>query len=517
MVCSVLYPMRKLFKPTLLVTMFMLFGQGLGFITQIVIAALFGADTNMDAFLAASAAPQYLMAVLIASLGVVLVPVFIDYMASGRKEEAWQIASSVINVCFVTLFALTVLGMVFPDFILRLIAPGLSDTTHSLAVKVALITWPGILAVASISLLTSIYQSQSHFGWPAAVPVLGAAVNLLLIVMFTKWWGILGLAVATTVGFVLQALLLLPIALRTGHYRLSLDLRHPGVIQIFTLLVPLLLVNLITKITPVVERFLASSMSEGSISHLNYAFRLSGVAILLFSTGITTVIFPRMAENVSRNDMAGLRHSMSSSLRYMWMAVAPAITLGIALAVPLVSAAFLRGKFNVSDTLSVASVLQIYLLSLIGACLGNITSRSFYALKDTRTIAVIGSIESLAYIFYTYYLARSFGIIGVAWGYVILFNLSFLWQVIVLRYKTGNTGGRTIISSFARVGIAAVIAGIVTWELSTLTKNMLLQLIVCGTAGMIVYIGAVFAFRVPEASVLWITVTGRTRARWPSD
>lgn len=498
--------MKRVFKSTLLVTMFIILGQGLGFITQVVIAALFGADANMDAFLAASAAPQYLMAVLIGSFSVVFVPVFVDYMATGRKEEAWQIASSVINLCLVIVGVLTVLGMIFPDTIMRLIAPGLSDTTHSLAVKVALITWPGILAIASISLLTSIYQSQSHFGWPAAVPVLGAAANLLLIVIFTKWWGILGLAVATTVGLVLQAFLLLPIALRTGHYRMSLDLRHPGVVQVLTLLAPLLLVNLITKSVPVVERFFASSMSEGSISHLNYAFRLSGMAILLFSTGITTVIFPRMAVNVARNDMPGLRHSMSSSLRFMWLAVAPAITLGIALAVPLVSVAFLRGKFNVSDTLSVANLLQIYLLSLVGACLGNITSRSFYALKDTRTIAVIGSIESVAYLFYTYYLAHSFGIIGVAWGYVILFNLSFLWQVIVLRCKTGNTGGRTIISSFARVGIAAVIAGIVTWELSTLTTNMLLQLILCGTAGVIVYVGAVFGFRVPEARVLWNTV-----------
>lgn len=498
--------MKGLFKPTLLITTFIILGQGLGFITQIVIAALFGAGANMDAFLAASAAPQYLMAVLIGSLSFVFVPVFVDYMADGRKEEAWQIASSVINLCLVTLFILTVLGMIFPDVILRLIAPGLSDTAHSLAVKVALITWPGILAIALISLLTSIYQSQFHFGWPAAVPLLGAAANLLLIVIFTKWWGILGLAVATTAGLLLQAFLLLPIALRTKRYRMSLNLRHPGVVQVLTLLAPLLLVNLVAKLTPVVERFFASSMSEGSISHLNYASRLSGVPILLISTGITTVIFSRMAVNVASNDMAGLRYSMSSSLRFMWLMLAPAMALGIALALPLVSVAFLRGQFNATDALSVAGLLQIYLLSLAGACLGNITGRSFYVLKDTRTIAVIGSIESIAYIFYTYYLAHSFGIIGVAWGYVILFNFSFLWQIIVLRYKTGNTGGRAITSSFVRVGASAVIAGIVSWGLSSLISNMLLQLILCGTAGVVVYVGAVFVFRVPEARVLWDTV-----------
>ena len=498
--------MKRLFKPTLLVTIFLILGQGLVFITQIVIAALFGADANMDAFLAASTVPKYLIAVLIGSLSMVFVPVFIDYMATSREDEAWEIASSVINLCFLLLVVLTVLGMVFPSVILRLIAPGLHETTHFLAVKIALITWPGILAIAIISLLISISQSQFRFGWPAAVPVIGAAASLLLTVVFSKLWGIVGLAVATTGGLVLQACLLLPIALRTGRYRLSLDWRHPGVVKVLTLFLPLLLVNLISKSTSIVERFLASSMSEGSISHLNYASNLSLAAILLISTGITTVIFPRMAVNVARNDMAGLKHSMSSGLRFMWLAVAPAMALGIALALPLVSAAFLRGQFNAADAVAVASLLKIYLLSLPGACLAGITGRSLYALKDTRIIAVIGSIESIAYLFYTYYLAHYFGTIGVAWGYVIFFNISLLWQLIVLRYKTGNTGGRTIISSFNRIGIAAVIAGIVTWGLSTLTTNILVQLILCGTAGVVVYVGAVFAFQLPEARVLWNTL-----------
>jgi putative peptidoglycan lipid II flippase len=500
--------MSRSLKSASHVTILIILGQALGFVSQIVTAALFGADKNMDAFLAANAVPQYIMAVLIGSLSMVLVPVFIDYIRADREDEAWKIACSVINLSLLLVGVVTVIGIVFPGEILRLTTPGLPNSTHSLAVTVALITWPGMLAIALIPLLTGIYQSQLRFGWPAAVPVLGAAANLLFIVVFSSFLGILGLAVAITFGLVLQAILLLPIVLRGGRYRLSLDWRHPGVVQVLTLLVPLLLANVLCKATPILERFLASSMSEGSISHLNYAFRLSGAATILVSTGITTVMFPRLAYNVASNDMAAFKQSMSYGLRFMWLILAPVIALGVALAEPLVSAAFLRGKFNAADAQSVARILRIYLLSLAGTCLGNITGRSFYALKDTRTIAVIGSIESVAYVFYTYYLSRALGVTGVAWGYVAFFNISLLWQAIVLRYRTGNVGGSTIINSFSRIGLSAVVAGTVAWGLSTLVMEFLFQLILCGSVGIAVYVGAVFVFRVPEARVLWSTVSG---------
>jgi len=494
--------MTKTIKSTFLVTIFILAGQCLAFVTQIVIAAFFGADANMDAFLAANAAPQYLMAALIGSIGLILIPVFVEYAAAGREEEAWQVASTVINFCLLAFGLFTVIGIVFADVILRCIAPGLSGATHSMAVKIALVAWPGILFLTAISLLTSVYQSQLRFVWPAAVPVLGAAANLVMIAVFSRWWGVVGLAVATTCGLILQTSLLVPIVTRSGHYRLALDWRHPGVARILTLLAPLVFVNIISKATPVVERFLASSMPEGSISHLNYAFSLSAVVAMILSTGITTVIFPSMAVNAASNDMEGFRRNVSSSLRYMWLMVAPAAALGIALALPLASAFYLRGRFDAADAMAVAGLLQIYLLSLIGACLGNITGRSFIALKDTRTIAVIGSLESVAYLFYTYHLAGTFGTAGVAWGFVILYNVSFLWQAFVIRYKTGNVGGRTVVDSFARIGLAAIVAGIMAWFLSNLSSNSWGQLVLGSVAGVIGYIAVLFALKVSEARSL---------------
>jgi len=494
--------MNNPFKSTLLVTLFLVLGQGMGFFTQMAIAAFYGANANMDAFLAANVAPQYLTVVLIGSLNFVFMPIFVDYMATGRVEDAWKIASSILNICFISLSFLIVLGMAFSDVILRAIAPGLPESTYLLAVKIALVTWPTVLAVAASTLLAGIYQSQFRFGWPALAPVMGAAATLIFVVAFSQRWGIVGLAVATAAGLVIQTLLLLPIVLKMGCYRFLLDWRHPGCRRILSLLAPLLLANIFTKSTPVVERFLASSMPEGSISHLNYAFCLSSSAILLLSTGIGTVIFPRMAVNMASNDLPAFRQSLSTSLRFMWLAVAPAISIGMALSFPLVTLAFQRGNFNATDSMEVAQLLRIYLLSVTGACLGSITSRGFYVLKDTRTIAVFGGVESIAYLLYTPWLALWGGTIGIAWSYVIFMNISLLWQIIVLRYKIGNIDGPAIINSFIRVSMAAFIAGIAAWELSAFIENIMARLILCGITGAVAYVSAIFLFRVPEAFIL---------------
>ncbi len=495
--------MRKIVGATLLVTLFTFVGLVVAFATQVVTAALFGAGAGMDAFLVASAVPQYVIAVLLGSLGMVFVPVFIDYLATGREDEAWQIASSVINLSLLVLGALVAVGVLFPDIILGLTAPGLPIVTHRQAVQIAVIMWPSVLATGVISLLTGIYQSQSRFGWPAAVPVIGAIVNLGLVITLANWLGIIGLAIATTLGIVLQVGLLLPLVLKKGRYRLTLNWHHPAVWQVLRLLLPLVLVNLVAKSTPLIDRFLASGMPTGSISHLGYAFRIFSILIMLISTGIATVIFPRMAVNVTGADLSALRRTMSAGLRVMWLAIAPVIALGITLALPMVTAVFQRGQFGAADAVAVAGLLQVYLLALTPACLGSVTGRGFYVLKDTRTLAVFGSIESVAYVIYTIALARIWGVVGIALGYVLLFNGSLLWQVIFLRNKTGNASGHTVLSSFTRTGLAALLGGATAWGVTQSTSNVWIQLLLGGISGLFVYGVGLWILQSPEIHQAW--------------
>ena len=118
--------MRDLVRPAVVVTVLAIAGQVVGFATQVVIAGAFGARPDMDAFLAASTLPQYVVSVLLNALVVVFVPVFLDYEVGASDDEAWQVASTVIVLSGALLALLALAGLLFADVLLRLTTPGLS-------------------------------------------------------------------------------------------------------------------------------------------------------------------------------------------------------------------------------------------------------------------------------------------------------------------------------------------------------------------------------------------------------
>ena len=468
--------MKHLWRPTIIITLFTVGGQGVGFLTQIVIAAIFGARADMDAFLAANTLPQYIIAVLLNSLAVVFIPVFIEYVAEGREDEAWRVASSVITLCIVVLATFVMAGMLFGRQLLQLTTPGLSPQSLDLAVQVALITWPTVVATGLVSLLTSIYQARERFGWPSAVPFIGALVNLGLIAVMARSLGVVGLALAATTSLVLQVILLLPIVRGSGK------------------------VSLVFQISPSwCAPGSASALAPGCFrpgfsvdaDHRSLrCLRFSGgrdlapglrLQVAQFADGVLLNRrrhgdIPRMVMKNSTSDMAGLRHTVSMGLRIMWLALAPAIGIGVALALPIITILFQRGAFSAADTRSVAVLFQVYSLALAGGCLGNVGGRIFYALKDTRTISAMGVVEALGYAVYTPLLARWLGIIGLALGYVLYFDLSPAWWLPVLRYKMGNVGGRTDLALILADGAGRNICRVAARMVTVLFPNAWIQL-----------------------------------------
>ena len=503
---------KRLLRPALVVTAFIIGGQVVGFLTQIVVAAAFGARSDMDAFLAANTLPQYTIAVLLGALASVFIPVFVDHTVSGREAEAWKVASGIITLSVLVLGGLSFVGILFAKPLLRASTPGLSASSLNLATAIAVITWPTVVATGLISLLSAIYQAQGRFGWQAAVPFIGALVNLALVIVLTGEMGVVGVALAATIGVVVQVAFLMPVLLRSHRFKLLINWDYPGVRQVVYLLVPLLLSGLFVRLTPIVDRYLASDLAEGSISHLGYSYKILVMISVLIGTGLTTVIFPRMATNLAGKDENAFKHTVSLGLRSMWIVVAPVIVIGSILAQPLVTAVLQRHNFLPGDSASVAQLLKIYLPALIPICLGNITGRALYALKLTRVLSIVGAIEATAYVFYTVLLARWFGIIGIVWGYVIYFNVSLLWQIALIWYKTGRRGGRSVVSSFTRTGLSAILGGVVTWGVSTIFASVWAQIMLAGISGLFVYVVALGTLGSPEVRTIWDKAALRVRS-----
>ena len=496
-------------RTTVMVSLFAFLGQIIGVSTHIAIAAFFGAGSEMDAFLAADTLVQYVTAVIVLSLGFVFIPVFAGYMSTGREHEAWKVASGVLNLSVLLLGGLACIGILFVESLLQHLMPGLPPDALALASRVAIITWPAVVATGMVSLLTGMYQVLGHFGWPAAVPAIGAVVNLGTVLVLAPSLGVIGVAIGSVANIVIQVILLHRLLRIPGRYQFSLHWQHPGVREVAHLLWPLLFSGLLIKCTSLIERYLASNLHEGSISHLAYAYRLIGAMALLLAQGITTIIFPKLSASVAQNNVESLKHTISLGLRLMWLTVAPVVTIGAVLALPLVTVVYARGQFTMIDAENVADLVRVFLMALSAICLGNITGRTIYALKATRLLAIAGCIEAGAYVLYAFMLAHYFGLVGIAWSYVIYFNLSLAWQLVAIRSKTGNAGGKTVFVSLVRTGTAAGLAAAVSWFVMSMIGNPWAQLVCGGMFGLVVYVVVLFQFKSSEAWLIW-----RMAAAW---
>ena len=100
-------------------------------------AGLAGYPVGLDAYTAAFMVPDFMFAVLVSgALSVTFIPVFNERWMKGNKQSAWQISSSMINFMALVTLAASILIIIFADPLMKyLIAPGLSESGHALAVS----------------------------------------------------------------------------------------------------------------------------------------------------------------------------------------------------------------------------------------------------------------------------------------------------------------------------------------------------------------------------------------------
>lgn len=114
--------------------------------------------------------------------------------------------------------------------------------------------------------------------------------------------------VANTVAVVSQILLQI-YGLRKTDFKYSLvfDIQDEYVTRALMLTIPVFIGTAINEINIIVDKTLASTLAEGSISALNYATRLNSLVLGVFITAITTVTYPMLAIEANNGDMEKLK------------------------------------------------------------------------------------------------------------------------------------------------------------------------------------------------------------------
>ena len=492
----------------------MMISRVLGYVREIAMTTQFGKTFATDAYIAAFTLPDLLYNLLVGgALSSAFIPVFSGYLAQDREREGWHVASTVINIVLLVMGVAIVLGMIFTRELIPLVAYKFRGETLDLTVKLTRIMFPAFIILSLNGLMMGILNSYQNFRTPA----FGAIVYNLGIIIFgvllSPKYGIAAFAIGVVAGHIGNFLVQMPALMKNGllGYRPVIDLKHPGVRKIFVLMLPAILALSASQINLIINQNLASALSEGSITALRMANRLMWLPLGVFAGSIAVAIFPTMTAQAARREMTEFKKTISMGVRSIFLITIPAGAGLIFLSVPIVRLLFQQGKFGPDATQATAYALVFYSVGLFAQSAIWVITRAFYALHDTMRPLIISLITIALNFVLNITLMGPLQEGGLALAYSITGILNMVILLWLLRKKIGPIGAKSLFKSFLLITAAACIMGAVSLGVSNYIgayldlaakKNQLIQVGISVVVGLLIYIGAIFIFRLEEAQMV---------------
>jgi putative peptidoglycan lipid II flippase len=445
----------------------------LGVARDMVLAALFGAGREMDAFNVAFRVPNLLRDLFAeGAMTAAFVPTFTRTLTNAGRESAWRLGSLVMNALILVTGVLVVVGIVFALPITRALAGDYADVPGKLELTTQLtrIMLPFLTTVAVAAAMMGMLNSLHRFFIPALSPTMFNIATILCAVALVPVMPAIGLqpitaiAIGTLLGGFGQIALQWPSLRKEGfRYHPVLNFRDPDLREVLRLMGPGTLGLAAVQINVFVNTYLATTQEQGAVSWLNYAFRLMYLPIGLFGVSIATAALPEISRHAARNDEAAMRQTVSGALRMMLMLNVPATVGLVVLAHPIVALLLERGHFRVHDTASTAAALMFYAPGLVGYSAVKIASPSFYSLRDSRTPVTVSVVSVLVNLGINLALVRVLGYRGLALGTALaaMFNAAtLLW---FLRRRLHGIEGRRLSISLAKILLASAAMGVAAY------------------------------------------------------
>ncbi len=261
----------------------------------------------------------------------------------------------------------------------------------------------------------------------------------------------------------------------------------------------------VNDINKIVDRTLASLISIGGISALNYAQRINGFVQGIVVVSIATAMYPLISKMAADDNILGLKKTLSESVIAMSMLVIPATIGAMLFATPIVEILFGRGAFDSQAVSMTSSALFFYAIGMTGIGLRQILSRFFYALQDTKTPMINASVGIVVNIVLNIVLSRYFGIPGLALATSISATLTSCLLLISLRRKIGPFGLRGITVSFAKIVSASAVMGLLSRMSYHTFTNFIsgpLAFLLAVFVGAISYLFLIYLFRIDEVDLV---------------
>lgn len=495
-----------------------IFSQILGLIRQRLLASIFGASNTLGVYFASAKMPEFLFQLIIAgALSSAFIPVFSDYLAKGREKEAHSVASTLLTLSLIIFSFFAALVFIFAHNISAIIAPGFNPGQLDLMTSLMRIIIFGEVIFIVGSFLSAMLQSYNHFFIPG---IASASYNLGIIigiVSLHEFFGIFSAAYGVVLGALIFVLIQIPLVRKLGFSfkpTMSLDfIKNSAVLDVFKLIWPRTLSIAIFQLGTLITLTLVSYLQNPGRNYviLDFAQTLAFAPVALIGQSIAQAAFPVLSKEKDR--LIDFKTTFLTSFTQLFYLILPISILILVLRIPLVRLVYGASAFDWEATVLTGRTLAFFSISLFAQALVYLVSRAFYALHDTKTPLVIGSVTTFfmitmgALFIFVYH----FGIESIAFAFSVASILNFLIMFIFLDIKTGGFPKKDFLISVSKILLASFFTAFALYipiklldQLvfdTTKTINLILLTGISSFAGLCLYLFLTWVFNVKEATM----------------
>ncbi|MCX5233343.1 murein biosynthesis integral membrane protein MurJ [Streptomyces sp. NBC_00233] len=387
-----------------------------GFLRSAVVVAALGTGLGGDAYAVANTLPNIVFMLL---LGGALNSVFVSELvrAARHSDGGAVFTDRLVTACLASVLVLSVAAVVAAPWLVDLYAPMFTGSQRGTTVVLARYCLPQIFFYGVFAALGQVLNAREQFGAMMWAPVVN---NLVVSGVFGLYLAFAShadgpvelssgqavwLGAGSTVGIVVQALVLLPSLRRSGYqWRPRFDWRNAGLARPLRAAGWALLLVAVGQAafwavtvlaTGVSEHAAADGLSAGAgLTAYNSAYQLWVVPQGIITVSLATAALPSLTRAAQAGDHAALANSLARTVRTPAGIIVLAAMIFLVLSEQLANLAYGYGTVTQQDVQVLGQVLAAFALGLPAFCIQYTLTRAFYALGDARAPVLLAVLTS---------------------------------------------------------------------------------------------------------------------------
>ncbi|MDP3561447.1 MAG: murein biosynthesis integral membrane protein MurJ [Legionellaceae bacterium] len=392
---------QSLLRSTTLVSVMTFISRIMGFVRDMILAQMFGAEAGMDAFYIAFRIPNFMRRLFAeGAFSQAFVPVLAEYQKTRTLDEVRAFIARIVGSLSAILTLVTVIGVIGAPVIIYIFAPGFGEDSvrSALATQMLQLTFPYLMLISLTAMAGAVLNTYGYFGVPAFTPVFLNISMILCALYLSPRFSVpvVALAWGVLIAGIVQLLFQIPFLFhRDLLVKPSFMMRDPGVKRVLKLMVPALFGVSVAQINLMIDTIFASFLQVSSVTWLYYTDRLTDFPLGVFGVAIATVILPHLSRRHAEQNPEHFSKALDWGLRLLLLIGLPA-GFGLAIfSMPMIASCFAYGKFTMFDVLQTQKSLITLALGVPGFMMVKVLASGFYARQNIKTPVKVGAISML--------------------------------------------------------------------------------------------------------------------------